>query len=84
MVGEISESRSFVGTEGFIPPEGPGTPPADVYALGKALYETSTGLDRGSFPDVPADWLASDAASGAMELHEVVLRACEGDVALLD
>ena len=29
--------RTFVGTEGFVPPEGPGSAQADVYSLGKVL-----------------------------------------------
>jgi len=37
--------RSFVGTEGFVPPEGPGTPQADIYSLGKVLYEMD-GVDE--------------------------------------
>src|SRR5207247_8787619 len=44
LVALISEAHSYVGTEGFIPPEGPGTPQADVYSLGKVLYE----IDRKS------------------------------------
>lgn len=50
-----SSQRSFVGTEGYIPPEGPGTPRADVYALAKVLYEMSTGMDRLNFPALPAE-----------------------------
>ena len=45
--------RTFVGTEGFVPPEGPGTPQADIYSLGKVLYEMSSGKDRMEFPEVP-------------------------------
>ena len=41
--------RSFVGTEGYVPPEGPGSAQADVYSLGKLLYEISTGKDRLDF-----------------------------------
>src|SRR5579863_5955650 len=39
LVTAEGEGRTFVGTEGYIPPEGPGTPAADLYALGIALYE---------------------------------------------
>lgn len=45
--------RTFVGTEGFVPPEGPGSSNADVYSLGKVLYEMVTGLDRLQFPELP-------------------------------
>src|SRR5207253_9520827 len=31
LVAEVSEARSYVGTEGYIPPEGPGTVQADIY-----------------------------------------------------
>lgn len=39
----IGDQRSIVGTEGYLPPEGAGTPQADLYSLGKVLYEASTG-----------------------------------------
>ena len=48
----VSGQNSFVGTEGYIPPEGPGTPRADIFSLGKVLYEISTGKDRLDFPEI--------------------------------
>ncbi len=57
LVADASEARSFVGTVGFIPPEGPGSPQADLYSLGKVLYEISTGQDRQDFPQLPPDLL---------------------------
>ncbi len=53
LVTDVGSSQSFVGTEGFIPPEGPGTPQADLYGLGKLLYELATGRDRMDFPQLP-------------------------------
>jgi serine/threonine protein kinase len=47
------DTRSIVGTEGYLAPEGPGTPQADLFALGKVLYEALTGLDRRQFPACP-------------------------------
>lgn len=45
---------AFVGTEGYVSPEGPGTPAADIFSLGMVLYEMSTGKDRLDFPDLPS------------------------------
>src|SRR6185295_5701351 len=44
---------SLVGTRGYIPPEGPGQPSADVYALGMVLYEAVMGLPPEQFPTLP-------------------------------
>lgn len=81
LVADLGEARSYVGTTGFIPPEGPGTPQADVYGLGKVLYEISTGKDRQEFPELPTllnEFTDSDRDS-FLELNEVILRACETD-----
>ena len=43
LVTEMSDASLRVGTEGFIAPEGPGTARADIYSLGKVLYQISTG-----------------------------------------
>lgn len=78
LVTTEGEGRTFVGTEGYIPPEGPGSPAADLYALGVVLYEASTGLPPERLPDVPADWLAGPGGEDALELHEIILKASEG------
>lgn len=76
LVTEMAEAESFVGTEGFIPPEGPNSPQADIYALGKVLYEASMAKDRREFPE-PYSNLGTDEDSRAlMELNAVLLRAC--------
>src|ERR1051326_603619 len=76
LVTDLAEAQSFVGTEGFIPPEGPNSPQADLYALGKVLYEASMGKDRQEFPE-PFTALGADAESKSlMELNEVLLSAC--------
>jgi serine/threonine protein kinase len=77
LVAQVDEARSYVGTEGFIPPEGPGTPQADVYSLGKVLYEISTGRDRQDFPDLPDLTTMADRDS-FLEFNEVVIHACHG------
>ena len=44
---------TYLGTEGFIPPEGPGGPAADIYSLGKVLYEASMGMNGHDFRNCP-------------------------------
>jgi WD40 repeat protein len=78
LVTGIHEEHSFVGTEGFIPPEGPGSERADLFALGRLLYEAATGKNRCDFPGLPDDldrWPKSER-EGLIELNEVLARAC--------
>lgn len=79
LVTGIEEANTFVGTEGFVPPEGPNSAQADLYALGKVLYEAATGKDRQEFPE-PFTRLGLDAESQAlMELNTILLKACATD-----
>jgi len=79
LVGELGASATYVGTDGYIPPEGPGTPQADVFGLGKVLYEASTGRDRLAFPTLPFDAMDGLARTRLAELNEVFVRACAAD-----
>lgn len=79
LVTAAGDSRSFVGTEGFIPPEGPGSPGADLYGLGKLLYELATGRDRMDFPQLPAGLGQLPDGEALLELNEVTTRACAPD-----
>ncbi|MBK8002287.1 MAG: serine/threonine protein kinase [Verrucomicrobia bacterium] len=76
LVTDAGDSRSFVGTDGYIPPEGPGSRQADLYGLGKVLYELATGRDRMEFPQLPADLMRLPEAEALLELNEVMTRAC--------
>jgi len=80
LVTDASDQCSIVGTEGYLPPEGPGTPQADIFAFGKVLYEASTGLDRREFPDLPAGLEAWPEAKSVLEMNQVVLRGCAADI----
>lgn len=69
--------RTFVGTEGFVPPEGPGSTQADVYSLGKVLYEMATGMDRMNFPDLPEKIPGSGDGKQWFELNRAICEVCD-------
>lgn len=76
LVVEQSEARSFVGTDGYIPPEGPNSAQADLYSLGMVLYEAGMGQRRHDFPR-PCDAMDGGSDAGVLrELNAVLLRAC--------
>ncbi|MBI3871273.1 MAG: CHASE2 domain-containing protein [Verrucomicrobia bacterium] len=68
---------SRLGTDGYIPPEGPGAPGGDLYSLGKVLYEACMGLDRRRFPELPTSVYESDESSEKLRINRIILRACE-------
>lgn len=69
--------RTFVGTEGFVPPEGPGSAQADVYSLGKVLYEIATGKDRLDFPELPDELPTGLERKRWLELNRIICEVCE-------
>jgi serine/threonine protein kinase len=79
LVTELTDAKSFVGTDGFIPPEGPGTIQADIYSLGKVLYEISTGKDRRDFPELPTQCEQTIHERELVELNKIILKACRAD-----
>jgi serine/threonine protein kinase len=64
---------------GYLAPEGPGTTQADLYSLGKVLYEISTGLSRREFPALPEDIATAADRQHLSELNAVVVKACQVD-----
>ena len=82
LVADSGLSSFSVGTLGFLPEEGTGNPMADVFALGKVLYESSTGMDRNDFPDLPPSARGLSHGDKLMQLNKLLHRACahvEGD-----
>ncbi len=68
--------RSFVGTEGFVAPEGPGTAASDIFSLGMVLYEAATGKDRLDFPDLPSASSTGEKLELWRRLNQVICKAC--------
>jgi tetratricopeptide (TPR) repeat protein len=80
LVTEADTTLSYVGTEGYIPPEGPGATQADIFSLGKVLYEMATGQDRRQFPDLPPTLNEWPERSALLELNAVLLKCCDRDL----
>lgn len=66
-----------VGTVGYAAPEGPGTPAADVFSLGKVLYETILGQDPELFPEWPTAMAAEEPSPLLDALNRVLGKACD-------
>ena len=71
------DQRTFVGTEGFVPPEGPGSEQADIYSLGKVLYEMATGMDRLQFPELPDETPIDDYRKKWIRLNRMICDICD-------
>jgi len=83
LVTHLAEARrdpKQLGTEGFTPPEGPGTLWADVYSLGKVLCEASLG--QAALPGVPdsvEDVTEQERHSLAL-VTEIFFKACHDEL----
>jgi serine/threonine protein kinase/Tfp pilus assembly protein PilF len=76
LVAAVDDARSLVGTTGYIAPEGPGSIQADIFSLGKALYEVTFGKDRQDFPQLPMNLAANPDHKRLLELNEIIVKAC--------
>lgn len=76
LVTLMGEVTTQVGTPGFIPKEGTGLPPADIYALGKVLYQSATGFDARLYPGLPTGSSPGGHPQRLLRLMEVVDKAC--------
>jgi serine/threonine protein kinase len=79
LVAGVSSKHSYIGTDGYVPPEGAGLPSADVFALGKVLYEISTGLDRKQFPRLPSPLTPALTSKQWPKLNNLLIAACAKD-----
>ena len=83
LVAHIAEAKrddKKLGTQGFVPPEGPGTIGADVYSLGKVLCELYLGRNVAESSEeaaLPADL---PPEPGQEELLEIIRHACDEDL----
>jgi CHASE2 domain-containing sensor protein len=78
-IGSTGVDVSYVGTQGYIPPEGPGTPAGDVYSFGKLIYQASTGLDCARFPELPTALVELTNEPWLFQINKIFIKACEPD-----
>ena len=76
LVAMARDPSSWVGTDGFIPSEGPGTACADVFALGMVLYQIASGQNVKEFPDLPASVFDHSDRLQFTRINRVILKAC--------
>ena len=78
-VGQAGSQIEFPGTEGYVPPDGLGSPALDVFALGRTLYEAWTGRDRFHFPSLPSSITsADDWQTHGWLLNQILVNAADG------
>jgi serine/threonine protein kinase len=77
----LDQKRTYVGTPGYMPPppEQPGTPQADIYALGMLLYVLSTGRNPTFFPEISTTLADSTEVGDFFRLNPIILKACHSD-----
>lgn len=83
LVTHVAEARrdpQHLGTEGFVPPEGPGTPTADVYSLGKVLTEVCLGHAALKNPNAPVALASGESGAELEQFRLIIARACDDDV----
>ncbi len=85
LVAEIrppDETHTFVGTPNYMPPlpEQPGTPQADIYALGMLLYVISTGRNAALFPEIATTLIDTEKPADFLPLNAVILKACQPEL----
>ncbi len=79
--GAPVSTLQYIGTPGYIAPEGAGTPEADLFGLGVVLYEAATGRNRMDFPAMPSRPIPSADLPRFLALMDVILKACDPDPA---
>jgi serine/threonine protein kinase len=79
----LNLERTFVGTPGYMPPppERPGTPASDIYALGMVLYVLSTGRNAAFFPEIATSLVENKEPADFFPLNTIILKACQPDAA---
>ena len=81
LVAHQSDVSTCVGSVGYNPPEGSGRPAADVYSMGRMLFEMYSGVCVQSLNGPLPDLRPKLSQPRQIAFYEVVLRACDPSVA---
>ena len=78
LITNVNDAKTYVGSHGYIAPEGPGKTTADVFSLGKCLYELLYGLSIDHFPEIPTIILKDKkSANTYVAFNKILNNACE-------
>jgi len=78
LVTTADGGSSYVGTEVYMPPTAPSCPSADLYSLGKVLYEAAMGQ---TYPDLPTDLDQRLDLDQLRQLNKIIHQACSPEFA---
>ncbi len=72
-IGSVSfiGQKLLVGTQGYMPPEGPIAKQSDLYSIGMVIYEAFTGLNRLEFPKIPQQ---KQLVLGSRRLNKIICK----------
>ncbi|MFN0067385.1 MAG: serine/threonine-protein kinase [Limisphaerales bacterium] len=77
LVAEIGEHQTIIGTVGYLAPEGPGRPSADIFSFGRMLFEMFTGVEVMRCGDVLPDAAPRFPDERDQRFLGVILKACQ-------
>jgi formylglycine-generating enzyme required for sulfatase activity len=73
-------TRTSYIPQNYAAPEGSHSKRADIFSLGKTLYEICTGLRPESFPALPPDVRSWEDHKLVLKLNRVITKACARDL----
>ena len=79
LLTEAGEGVSYVGSAGYMPPEGPGESTGDIYSLGKVFYGMFMGKPCKSFPELPGEAEEFTTIPALLQMNNLILKACHHD-----